>query len=352
MIKYSIEDTTLTDIADAIRSKTGETSPIAVPEMAEKIKSIEGGGVSSVANNLILTLFRKAVYTEDVSEMITALEATLSGSGDSGDNDDSGNSGDSGGNDDGGSGEVEITVNMIQAFYMGDEVAVGTELSALREFIVVDVYYSDGSVGNTEDYTLSGTIVEGSNTITVSYGGESATFTVTGVVNVTEEIIPWIFANTINTTTYEYTTLDMSNGAGAVYCSSIAFLPVSGGTIHVDLDTTKVSKYKFRLFIYDSEGNAYKSSGTHGSYQSPISGDLSNIGLNNPGSVGRVYVNGSWSYKIPDGYSVGVQFEFADALQNSTIVDTSLLDANGKIYGVIDAIARGEVLTAKIVREG
>lgn len=44
MARYSVEDTTLTNIADAIRSKTGESGVILVNEMAEKISGISSGG--------------------------------------------------------------------------------------------------------------------------------------------------------------------------------------------------------------------------------------------------------------------------------------------------------------------
>ena len=44
MAKYSIEDTTLSNIADAIRSKTGKTDGIVVGEMASEISGIEAGG--------------------------------------------------------------------------------------------------------------------------------------------------------------------------------------------------------------------------------------------------------------------------------------------------------------------
>lgn len=40
MSEYRIQDTTLTGIADAIRSKTGVSAPIVVSEMADEIKSI------------------------------------------------------------------------------------------------------------------------------------------------------------------------------------------------------------------------------------------------------------------------------------------------------------------------
>lgn len=41
---YTIQDTTLTDIADAIRSKTGKTASMTPAEMVDEIESISGGG--------------------------------------------------------------------------------------------------------------------------------------------------------------------------------------------------------------------------------------------------------------------------------------------------------------------
>lgn len=44
MSKYSIDGQTLTDIADAIREKTGDTAALTAAAMAEAIASISGGG--------------------------------------------------------------------------------------------------------------------------------------------------------------------------------------------------------------------------------------------------------------------------------------------------------------------
>lgn len=76
--------------------------------------------------------------------------------------------------------EPAKTLTGISAVYNGGDVAVGTALSALTG-IVVTAMYSDGSTETVADYTLSGEISEGSNTITVSYSGMTSTFTVTGV---------------------------------------------------------------------------------------------------------------------------------------------------------------------------
>lgn len=76
--------------------------------------------------------------------------------------------------------EEQVTLTSISATYTGGEVPVDTALTDLTG-IAVTAHYSDGSTANVTGYTLSGTIAEGSNTITVTYEGKSATFTVTGV---------------------------------------------------------------------------------------------------------------------------------------------------------------------------
>ena len=77
--------------------------------------------------------------------------------------------------------EEIVTLQSISVTYAGGEVTVGTALTDLTD-ITVTAHYSDGSTANVTDYTLSGEIAEGSNTITVSYGGKTTTFTVTGVL--------------------------------------------------------------------------------------------------------------------------------------------------------------------------
>lgn len=81
----------------------------------------------------------------------------------------------------GGSGETEVTLSSISATYTGGEVTTGTALSDLTG-ITVTATYSDGTTKTVTGYTLSGEILEGENTITVSYGGKTTTFTVTGIV--------------------------------------------------------------------------------------------------------------------------------------------------------------------------
>lgn len=74
----------------------------------------------------------------------------------------------------------EVTLTSIAAVYSGGDVVVGTAVNDLSG-IVVTAHYSDGTSKTVTGYTLSGTIAEGNNTITVTYQGKTATFTVTGV---------------------------------------------------------------------------------------------------------------------------------------------------------------------------
>lgn len=57
MAKYSIEDTTLTGIGDAIRAKEGSTGVIPVPEIPSRIAAIQTGpdvsGVTATASDVI-----------------------------------------------------------------------------------------------------------------------------------------------------------------------------------------------------------------------------------------------------------------------------------------------------------
>ena len=94
--------------------------------------------------------------------------------------------------------QPEKTLVSISAAYSGGEVAVGMALTEL-DGITVTATYSDGSTAVVAGYTLSGEIAEGSNTITVSYGGKTATVTVVGVASGGEDSVkvygvglPWV----------------------------------------------------------------------------------------------------------------------------------------------------------------
>lgn len=102
---------------------------------------------------------------------------------------------------------TEATLTNIEATYSGGDVEEGTSLNDLTGIIVTGTY-SDGTTKNIIDYTLSGVINEGTNTITVSYQGQTTTFTVNGVASVDE-------------TTYSVVRTITSDELGKCGCSPI-----------------------------------------------------------------------------------------------------------------------------------
>ena len=85
--------------------------------------------------------------------------------------------------------EPEKILTSISTVYSGGSVTVGTVVSDLTG-IAVTANYSDGTSESITGYTLTGEIAEGNNIITVSYGGKTATFTVTGVYEESEATLP------------------------------------------------------------------------------------------------------------------------------------------------------------------
>lgn len=121
--------------------------------LAMEAVSGAGGGIGSDSSQLLLQLLKNAVYTADVSGILAELEESFS--------------------------QEAVILSGITAIYTGGAVVAGTAVSALSG-ITVTAQYSDGSTANVTDYALSGTIGAGENTVTVSYGGFTDTFTVIG----------------------------------------------------------------------------------------------------------------------------------------------------------------------------
>ena len=158
--------------------------------------NVDQSGLSATEKKLMLTLFKNAGYADD-SMLDTYNElATLWG------------------------GETvepeepdepvvpdepdtpEKTLTGISAVYSGGDVAVGTALTDLTG-IVVTAHYSDGTSETVTGYTLSGTIAEGSNTITVTYQDKTTMFAVTGTATDTYmEITVKDFLGVVTRTVY------------------------------------------------------------------------------------------------------------------------------------------------------
>ena len=154
-------------VVDDTLTQTGQAADAAavgdrLSALSEEIANLQTSGLTTAQVKALDGMFKVAAYIKaDVSAEYSAFKTAF-------------------GIEDSGGTEPEKTLTSISATYSGGDVAVGTAVTDLSG-IVVTAHYSDGTSGAVTGYTLSGTIAEGSNTITVAYGGMTTTFTVTGV---------------------------------------------------------------------------------------------------------------------------------------------------------------------------
>ena len=232
---------------DDTLSKAGYAADAAVvgqifAEQSEAIANLQISGLTTAQVNALDGMFKIASFAADPTAAYSAFK-TAFGIG----------------------GEVEPdepdtptkTLTGISATYSGGDVTVGTVLTALTG-IVVTATYSDGSTAEVTGYTLSGEIVEGDNTITVSYGGLTTTFVVTGVAESTGENNGWVEGEAYEIEWKDGYGIDHNGtqGGGAIGAeftnssrSVSNFLPCRGASaINVNSIYTN-----YGVFFYDSE---------------------------------------------------------------------------------------------------
>ena len=72
-----------------------------------------------------------------------------------------------------------VNLVSISAVYTQSGIVYNTDsLDVLRDDLVVTALYSDSTTGTVTEYALTGTLAVGTSTITVTYGGKTATFNV------------------------------------------------------------------------------------------------------------------------------------------------------------------------------
>lgn len=74
-------------------------------------------------------------------------------------------------------------ISISAVFTQSGTVYTNDTLDTLKQYLTVTATYADSTTAVVTDYTLSGTLGEGTRTITVSYGGKSDTFNVVCTVN-------------------------------------------------------------------------------------------------------------------------------------------------------------------------
>ena len=104
------------------------------------------------------------------------------------------------------------TLVSISAVYTQSGTVYDTDsLDSLKSDLVVTAHYSDSTTQTVTDYTLSGTLTEGTSTVTVAYGGKTTTFNVT----VAAHLYP--LENGTHTFTTNSRVLTVSNGCEFLY---------------------------------------------------------------------------------------------------------------------------------------
>lgn len=127
----------------------------------------------------------------------------------------------------------------ISAVYTQSGTVYDTDtLDSLKSDLVVTALMSDQTTRPVTDYTLSGTLTEGTNVITVSYGGKTTTFTVT--VSHSKQTVRHYFAD-----------LDYENGklmktnktAASVSSGGYVIIPYTSGMKVVTVESVNWTNY-------------------------------------------------------------------------------------------------------------
>lgn len=159
-------DTTLTQPGIPADGKTVGDIFGTVDARLTALENSPGGGVPPSVKQSLITLLKAGVYAETgLTDEIAAIEAWASSA-------------------------PELL--SISASYTGGTVRAGASLDSLRNDLAVTATYQDHTTEAVTGYTLSGILAEGTRTVTVSYGGKTATFTVT-VVSGSTPLYSWDF---------------------------------------------------------------------------------------------------------------------------------------------------------------
>ena len=212
----------------------------------------------------------------------------------------------------------KVKLTSISATYTGGDVVTGTALSSLQG-INVTATYSDGSTSSVTGYTLSGSITEGNNTITVTYEGLTTTFTVVGfdVADVGTLLVDSI----TSTAGLSPSKLYMNNGI-----VPIVFVP----NYDAESKTTALSGKTIKKIILPSVSQA----GT----LTISKVDMTEIG------TGSLTPIAPTTYNISSGENVGIVLNDLQLGQNETIAIGQVGDTAG-IYFVTGAPTESRIYT-------
>ena len=275
----------------------------------DRLTALESAGVSAALKAALLQLAEKVAYIDNggpnyYQDLYDALYSSGGG---------------------GGTPEPVVTLESIAAVLdlEGHAVMVGDSLDTLKDYLTVTAYYSDESERTITNYSLSGTIAEGTNTITVTYLGETDTFTVTGVA---PSVLPT-----------GYTEIP------SLYCSGLRDVYLSTGVYTGDIDYAEYNIMPTDL-KYLKAGHVICATGHYFPYLTGdnTNGERSRIGFNNRGKVDADVTSGSyvfpWSFNERHTLMGFVDGKvYVDAVEKFTVPAGSASSSQIVIFGAPDA---------------
>ena len=239
--------------ADATLSVSGGFADAAAVGNAIATIRNGGSGLSDEAKQALLTLLEKVAYIDDQGQTyLDALETALY--------------------------PPASLVSIRAVFNQGTAVIYDTDtLDSLKQYLTVTAVYDNQTSAVITAYALSGTLTEGTSTITVMYGGKTVTFNVT--VTHYERILlhAWDFTQSLNDTVGSVTAVKGSNvtmdenGLHFTAAKTKQRLTMPGVlesdiTIEVDVsgaeDLLETAKNRRFIMFDDINGLIYRSTGS------------------------------------------------------------------------------------------
>lgn len=148
---------------------------------------------------------------------------------------------------------VQATVSSISALYTQSGTVYDTDsLDSLKSDLVVTATYVDQSTYTvpSAEYTLSGTLTEGTSTITVSYEGKTTTFTVVVTHTITSEVLDTFTKNTM------FSQTDLSNVSASN--DHLVVSTIKASQVSFTWNTTEAPVFSITIGQYDSSGTPSK----------------------------------------------------------------------------------------------
>ena len=172
----------------------------------------------------------------------------------------------------------QITVSSISAVYTQSGAVYDTDsLDSLKSNLVVTATFMDSTTGviASEDYTLSGTLTEGTSTITVSYGGKTTTFNVTVSEPEWGSDYTWLYkaSDGLLSTKTSLVTAQIGSGCSESIVDDMLHIEIPKGSalIRYTLATTTntagklTAKVKFSSMSHAAAGNGFRLQISNGS---------------------------------------------------------------------------------------